>query len=338
MKTRGFFWGSAFVTFGVLLLLIKVFKFDFVDSSIHNLWPLIIVLIGINLFNIPIRYKRIVSSANGILFAAVIISSIYSAGNKFSKYVGDFDEHFNLVEFDDKLSNELFGLGSGIINFEKESKFDFGRIEINAGSGSLMISGSDTSLLTLGTNFESPIVSKTEQLKQVKINVDLDNQTKVHFNDKDVDLGPATMAFIQKNIYWDMEINIGAGNLKLDLSENKINKLDINSGASKIELKLGDVENKSSINFRTGASQLVIWVPDKIDFEVVTNSFIHTTLQTDFIVKENGNYAPKVTRKNMPKVIINIESGISKLDLKRLVQEDAESQNEEENTSEEKEN
>ena len=71
-----------------------------------------------------------------------------------------------------------------------------------------------------------------------------------------------------------MQIDVGAANLDLDLSAFKVSKLDINGGASSINVKLGNLQQQSTVKINSGASSVKIEVPEAFACEVQTKTVL----------------------------------------------------------------
>jgi len=59
----------------------------------------------------------------------------------------------------------------------------------------------------------------------------------------------------------DINIDTGASNANIDFSQAQLRTLDIDAGASKLVLTLGDRETSASVNLDAGASSIIIRVP-----------------------------------------------------------------------------
>ena len=88
MKSSSIFWGVFFVSLGALLLLNQFEAINADLGGIVRFWPVLIILFGVSLLNLPDIAKKIVSGAAGLFLALLIfggITFIISAGSGDSK-------------------------------------------------------------------------------------------------------------------------------------------------------------------------------------------------------------------------------------------------------------
>ncbi len=113
---------------------------------------------------------------------------------------------------------------------------------------------------------------------------------------------------------WDMEFNIGAADLSLDLSKYIVKDLVINGGASSIDVKLGSRAKIVNVDISTGVSEIDIKLPEgvgaRIEFDTVLSS-----KDLDDFEKRDGVYYSKNYDTAKKKIVIKIDAGISDIDI-----------------------
>ena len=68
--------------------------------------------------------------------------------------------------------------------------------------------------------------------------------------------------YLNSNPVWDMEFDIGAASVNLDLTPYKINDLNIDMGAAALDVRLGDLNYETNVDIEAGASDMDLFVPE----------------------------------------------------------------------------
>lgn len=74
----------------------------------------------------------------------------------------------------------------------------------------------------------------------------------------------STKITLNESIPWTIEINCGASNIDLDLSSIEVKRLEINSGASNIEIVLGDKASYTEVGIDAGFVSVELTVPGDV--------------------------------------------------------------------------
>jgi len=117
---------------------------------------------------------------------------------------------------------------------------------------------------------------------------------------------------LNNNIIYDLSIKTGALNTDCNLSDFKVEKLFIDSGASNINLVLPKYDSK--IIIKTGVSNIDIAIPKNVGAIVNIDSGIAIKDLDDFI-KRNGAYISHNYNESEFKVDIEIDCGVSRIDI-----------------------
>lgn len=293
---------------GLILILIGISylgeKFGLITVNIgflaSHFWALFLIWIGLSFIgkkNKQVQYIGLMVAIVVLVFVAVMMFS-----NPMQERMAEV-ENFEIP----KLENVSSAL-----------------VDINSGAVVLAINGKNTSEFISG-KFESEFL---KLISSYKILEDQDNKEKVelsavgginfgkwnyfgkNINNLEINLNP--------EIIFDLNINSAASVMKIDLSFVKADNVKINSGASNIELTLGNLIEKSSVNIKTGASAVVLNVPQNIGVKVILDSNLASINLKGFSKKsvnvyESDNYqsANKFTE-------IVLETGVSRIDFNWL--------------------
>lgn len=117
---------------------------------------------------------------------------------------------------------------------------------------------------------------------------------------------------LNNKIVYDLSVKTGAIDIDCNLSDFKVEKLYIESGASNINLVLPQYNSKIIID--TGVSNINIDIPNNVGAIVNIDSGIAVKGLDDFI-KRNGTYISQNYNESKFKTEIEINCGISNIDI-----------------------
>lgn len=115
-----------------------------------------------------------------------------------------------------------------------------------------------------------------------------------------------------------IDIDSGASKIDLDLREVRIESLDIDSGATSSAIVLGDNINEVEVNISSGASDFNVKIPTSFAIKVKNKSGLSGNNFNTFGLKQNGDtWISQDYGQNDKVVIINFESGVSNLNIEK---------------------
>jgi hypothetical protein len=103
----------------------------------------------------------------------------------------------------------------------------------------------------------------------------------------------------------------------MDLKDYKIDTININAGASSIDLTLGNKNPVTRLTFDAGASSLNIRVPKEAACEVKSESFLVSRDFEGFTKQGNGLYRSDNYASGKGKIFIDIETAVSSISIER---------------------
>ena len=87
---------------------------------------------------------------------------------------------------------------------------------------------------------------------------------------------------------WELNFDIGAASMDLDLTPYKINKLDIDMGAAALNVKFGDLADVSRFKIDAGASDIDILIPESVGCEIKSDAALSSRNYEGFTkIKKN---------------------------------------------------
>ncbi len=305
MKSGNLFWGVILVVIGVLFVL-KNFGFIYFDwCSIFSLWPLLLVLFGIAILPIKNIFKIILSFI-ALIVGIIIFSFSYSCDNNFSITYNNDRFYYN--------DDDEYTIDEQVFTEPYNSNIEYAELHFDAIAGEFRIKNTTNDLLYFnkeGSIGPYSLISKdlgnkqSIQIKPKKSHYRLKkwkNDVYIKLNEKPI---------------WDFDLDIGAAKVDLDLSKFKTRKINIDGGASSVEIKLGDKHNKTKLNIDSGVSSIYIKVPEGSGCEIFTSTVLSAKNLYGFDKYEKHTYRSPNFSTSENKIYINIDAAISSLNIRR---------------------
>jgi hypothetical protein len=306
MKAKNIIWGLVLVLIGVLFILKNMGVIYFSWYGIWKLWPMVLVLIGIAILPVKDTLKvalTIIVLAIGVFFLVAYTGNMSWHDRWTFRHFKDFsvtpdkprDIDQRIFEAYDTTITEAsltFDAAAGSFQIEDDSDdlFEFIR-EGNLGKYNY-------SIKELGNKRDINIELHEGRI----ISGDLKNRVEVKLN---------------PNPVWEINVDVGAANIDLDLTPFKVSKLDIDGGASSIGIRIGDLYPESRIKINSGASSITIKVPEEFACEVNTNTVLSSKDLKGFNKISSGTYVtPDFSDKSM-NLVIDVEAAVSSLHIDR---------------------
>ncbi|MHB8124128.1 MAG: LiaI-LiaF-like domain-containing protein [Desulfitobacteriaceae bacterium] len=264
--------GLLFVCLGVIFFLINfgVLSWSF-WISVVDLWPLILILLGIGLlFN-----KRLPFSTILLVFLIALAGYSMIFGDRFVPF---------------RSMNYFYSHNSGMNNFKNsmatdvslspdirkaQIKMNLGGAQVNLGSlgpadnQSQLAKGSYTWENMFGTN--GPEFGTQQEGDTMNINL----SSNKHGGMKD-----SLRMDLSNKVKYSLDINAGAINGDFDFSQLEVEKLSLKTGASKFDLRFGDNGLTTEGKIDSGASKLTLVIPENVGLHVHFNG---VASETDFM-------------------------------------------------------
>lgn len=305
MKTSHIFWGLLFIGLG-LLVLINNFTTIFMDwATIWKLWPLVIVLLGLSILVKHKHGKGVIAGLAAIILALAIFASFKTATHFFNK---DFEFVFGEegeYSFDTTAYTESF-----------DSTLAFATLNFDAGAGTFNISKTTEHLFDATTEgkkdnfylkrYDSDNTSKIDfKMQKTRFRIGVDN----YKNKVEMSLNPHPV--------WDMNFDVGAASMDFDLTELKIQNIDVDMGAASIKIKLGSLSPETKLTIDAGASDINIYVPKESGCKITTDGALSSKHFNDFEKINSDHFETENYNEATNKIYIEIDSGVSSISVDR---------------------
>lgn len=306
MKTGKIIWGLVFVSIGSALLLSNLGIIYFHWRSIWQFWPVIFVLMGVNML-----FSRSNSVVGIVLAISILISVLVCIGYKGARVNKDFSHRSN-----NEQENSPIDGSEDVFSEPYLSKTDKAQLNINGGAASYYLADTTNNLFdaAIEQGYGNYILEKTSrnstEILNFRMRSDEDGWGTNHSNDVKLKLN--------RNPFWDIYVEVGAGKTDFDLRKFKVEKLTLKGGAASFNVKLGISQSSSSINVDAGVAKVDIQVPLTSACRIHLDNGLCSKKLIGFTKQKDGTYVSDQYSTQTPqKIDINLKGGLAKFEVSR---------------------
>ncbi len=333
-QSNGLVWGSLLLGFG-LLTLAKTLGWYHIDwGQMLRFWPVLVILAGVCL--LVGRGQTWAGPVTAILLAIALPSAIT---NKAQRHFDDNDfnwngNRFNFNDNDDESnedndndrSYESRTATSGNFSEALPTNITSADLNFEAGAGNFKIDGTTNQLFEATTESElgeySLLTKRNDATKNSIVNFKMDNNKgdslNINLNKNNWDdIKNKVKIQLNDRLTWALKLEIGAGKADFDLSNFKVQKLEINAGVSKIDLKLGDKSDMSNVEINAGVASIDIDIPESVGCEFVSQGALNIEDMDELTKISEGLYRTVNYEKANKKIKIVYEGGLSTVKIRR---------------------
>lgn len=311
MSFKNVFWGILLLTIGLLYALRNFDIIWFSWSSVADLWPLLLLLWGISLLPAKPLYKLIGSF--GVIVLAVILVLIRPTGDGFDFQFGNrswsnnsrWNRSYNSDS--DTYRDQAFSLP-----VEKAASKVSLSLEAAAGRFELMDTTSQLISFESHGNIGPYTMIPGDGEKISNIDIELDNVSVSNGqvrNEVIVKLNPA--------VIWNIDVKAGASRVDMDMKRFMVRRLELDGGASSVDIIVGSLMDTVDVDLEVGVSSLSIAVPQTSGCELRTDAVLSGRRITGFEKISTGLYRTDGFNESKKKIYINTEAAISDLKVER---------------------
>lgn len=287
--------GLLIVLFG-LQLLASNYGWDWmINVDFEQLWPVIIVLIGISLLSKGHVINRTVGAVLTLAVIAMVALLVISKPTVTNR---------------EEIRRD--------ISIAKEATAASSRVTIDMGAASVTVRGGSNQAVS-GT-FVSTIA-------------DLSTQSRLDGAEQRIDLTTNKLGNAGWSWFWkmrntldiklsdqlpiDLSVDSGAASLDLDLRTVMAKSLTVDAGASSIELKLGDLVDSNTTVIKSGASSINVDVPKTVDGVKLKIDAGLSGKNIPAVLKDKGDgrYESEDYAAAKKKIDLSIDAGASSIDV-----------------------
>ncbi|MDP4092962.1 MAG: DUF5668 domain-containing protein [Bacillota bacterium] len=290
MKSRNIGLGIFILSIGVLWLLMSFGVIDWsIFDSIFTLWPLVFVVIGLSIL---FRNNSIVRAVLWVLFLAVLI--IYGS-------VADYNYHG---------SNKTVS-----VTMQKLTETKYGELQLSLGGADISVDS--------GAN-QTDLVDATVSERDIRHSINYSNgreNATVKFSRHSYSIfgGHARNdcnVHLNSDILWDLNVDTGAVSGNLDLSALEVKNVDMDIGAAKMSMILGNKYNNTNVDIDAGASSINVTVPSDSGVRVNMDGALNSTNLKNLGWSRNGKYYTSPNYDSAAnKINIEVDMGVGSFNI-----------------------
>lgn len=311
MKYRHVFWAFVLIAIGILFMLNNFGVLEFGFRTLWSLWPLILILWGISILPIKDGIKIIALGAV-LVFTVIFFNKISdkSSWGHFHSFRDFSDKDWE----DEEDTTSTYNYQPQNLSVPFDSLTGKGELKLEAAAGNFNLQGVTSDFLTFNKTGDIGNYSITTNdengMKRIKLSLEKsgvrhtvnENKVEIKLNEK-----PS----------WNLDFDIGAAEILMDLRDYRIDTTNINAGASSIEIQIGSKNPVTVMNFNAGASSIKVEIPKESGCQIKSESFMISKEFDGFTKKGDGIYqtANFATGKN--KIFLTIKTAISKIEIVR---------------------
>jgi len=316
------------IAFGLLIILKNFDVVNFTWYSVLRLWPLLLILWGISVIPAKDWIKLVLSIVvlgvgfwllgkyGQYSFRDQWFNGPFSFHDRWNDRDRDTRDDYDWDDYDNDKGERDYGSDYQTLIEYFDSTILFAELRMDAAAGSFDITNISDELIEFdkqGYLGDYSMISQDLENKRI-IDISL---IEGSIRRRSRSMGDQVEIKLNNKPVWDFDFDIGAASVDLDLSAFKTKNIEIDGGAASIELKLGDLYEKTRINIDAGATSITIKVPMDSGCELYTTTVLSSKSISGF-EKINRNTYRTDNFKSAEKLIeISVDVAVSDLNIKR---------------------
>jgi len=301
MKSSNLFWGFFFVTFGSLYLIARYSTLVIDWYAIWDLWPVVIILVGVSIILKGTFAKPIISLLMGIVLAFFlfgIINDLFDiSGSHYfhRRYMHDFSENNYKIEFNENIKHANLRIDAGA------GKFQIDRISDNLVKGYSQGNIGEYKFSSGDKDSTAWVNISMDDFHNNFFNVRYKNDLYLQLNDK-----PS----------WNFDIHVGAAKLYLNLIPFEVDDFNLETGATETKIKFGKKSKFTNVKVKMGAASLKVYIP-KTSGCKITGDMALVSKNLDGFEEHGSDYITSNYESAKEKIKMNVDGGIASFRVER---------------------
>jgi hypothetical protein len=310
--------GLVLVLIGAAFLLNNFGILHFHWYNIIHLWPIFLVIGGINLVFAHNRSPW----ATILKISVVIIGFGLVLFGDFGSRYGFWPSHFTYIGYksgdnwDDSDSGNVKTNGKGDFNEPYSRDAKVARLNISGGGTSYYLSDTTNQLFTAATNSSNNRYNFTQSKDDSVYVLDFKMRNGRHGFSFGSDNNRADFR-LNTNPEWEIKTETGASSLNFDLSKFKVRELKLHGGAAEFNVKLGAPLAMTDVDVSTGLANVTINVPQNAACSIETNSGLSNSSIEGISKTSDNHWETTGYEAAKTKIHIHIHGGLSDFKVRR---------------------
>ncbi len=295
--------GVILILIGVLFLLNTTGVLDIgVWESIAVLWPLLLIAIGIEkIFMSTQTLKPLAFLSPVIIVGAVVYAVVASPGGGIAFSSDD--------DYSQRSSDWSVSADPGVTAMDLYMDFGGGRLKVRGGA--------DSGKLLEGQFYhrgQRPEVNSEETGQTMKVTLKRRGSTIV-LGQRDRE---RWIVKLNETVPVDLSLDAGGAQVRLDLADIVLNKLDLETGAADVDLILGAKSPEVRCDVSCGAASIDMVIPAGAGLRIDRESPMSSFSTGDINLVESGKYmeSPDFDARGV-RIFLTIDAGVSSLRIRQ---------------------
>jgi hypothetical protein len=312
--------GTVLVIIGILFLLNSINVIDFDWLSLIRLWPILLVIGGVNL--IFANNRTGTATAIKIVVLIVGMGILIATGLSHHNYRHN-DWRYAFSQFDndnDTTDRDDIHIGDkGTSHFSEAYKpaIEQAVLNINGGVTTYTISDTTNNLFEADTKAHGGNYNLTTSVDSVTETLDFGQDGgENHHRGFTFNFGnhSTNKAFIKLNTrpIWEINVETGVSNVNFDLSKFKVQKISIQGGVASFKVKMGQPLAETNIEVETGISNFTLDIPKNAACHITSDSELSSKRLEGFVNVSDNEYETPGFEKATNKINVSLSGGLSK--------------------------
>lgn len=331
MNSKNLIPGGILVALGLLFLADNFDIFEVSWHAIFRLWPLLLILMGINML-IGKRNPASTGLTIVVLCIAIPIAVVSNWSERWSErhhdgnhwrwdWDDENDNRWDKNNEEDYNEDDSDNNGRDVhqsFTEPMEGGIKTGSFYLGGGAAKFKIEGTSSQLaeaksdLNFGKGYDLTKVINSGNADIKMKWKDGDHNVELNNNDSD---NKVTVR-LNTDVEWDLDLEIGAGTADVDLSQNNVRSLKLKTGVTDTEIKLGDKAAETTIKVEAGVAQVELQVPTSVGCRIKVDGALNGK-DFDGFTKNGDAYESPDYAKSTKKINIEFDGGLSNLKVKR---------------------
>lgn len=347
-RSNGIFWGGLLIVLGIFWLL-RNMGFLHIDwHEVSRFWPALLILAGIGLLASGGERGSVGRGISGILIALAVLAGITHRTERsldrhrdnwdFRWDDHDEDEEKDEWDFGDRRrerdrgydddnesqggtqdsDSEKIDVQNGHYEYDMENSLREATLNFEGGAGDFKLKGDTDKLFEADTRSSlgqfTANIRNNRNANTAVIDFKMENN---HVELKDGRMENNVEINLNENPIWNIDMGIGAGKAKFDLSDYKVKSLKVSTGVADLDLRLGDKVPQADVQIESGVASVTLEIPKSVGYEVRIDGALNVKDLDDLVKVNDTLYRSADFDTAGRKIAIQYDAGLSKVKIKR---------------------
>ena len=302
----GFNFGRLFL--GIILLAVGLFYLgrntgiipDSYNINIWMLWPVFIIYFGLSMIGSRSWLATLAGAVATFIILAIVMMAVFM-GN-----INNFGTARNIITVPVNIARDADAV-SGVINIKSGA----GKIYMAGGANGFIEGSLMTNFTDLNQNYSIQNGIETVNLEiaggQMAGQWNWPGMMSNYANDFDLK--------VNSQMPLSLYLTSGAADINIDASDIMLERVELNTGAARANLTMGDKVNNSSVKIDAGVSDIKIHVPQSVGVKLNIDGGLNSKKLDKFNQIDEKNYESENYSSTGKKLNIEADLGVSGIEI-----------------------